>query len=85
MLETQYRLHNYAEAGMPYVIYSGVGGVSEKVRQLVHHFVNPFTGLPYLSAVAVNGLIDLNHRKLVIPSEKLRKKIESQILPNLHG
>ena len=85
MLETQYRFHNYVEAGMPYLIYSGIGGVSEKVRQLIHHFVNPFTGLPYISAVAVNGLIDLNTRKLVVPDADLRKRIEAHVLPNLHG
>jgi len=44
MLETRYRFHTYAEAGLPYVIFSGLAGVSDKVRQLIHHFVNPYCG-----------------------------------------
>jgi len=85
MLETRYRFHTYAEAGLPYVIFSGVAGVSDKVRQLIHHFVNPYTGRPYMSVIAVNGLIDMNKRKMAYLSDEHRKILEGRVLKDLRA
>jgi len=85
MLETRYRFHTYAEAGLPYVIFSGLASVSDRVRQLIHHFVNPYTGRPYMSVIAVNGLIDTNKRKMAYPSEENRRILESRVIENLHA
>jgi len=85
MLETRYRIHTYAEPGLPYVLFSGVAGITDKVRKLIHHFVNPYTGKPYASVIAINGLIDMGKRKMAYPSDANRKKVEAAIIPNLHA
>lgn len=84
LLELKFRFHTFPEAGDPFVIGSGVLGLTDKVRQFVHHIVNPVSGRPYASAVAVNGLIDLDKRSLVIPTDENIAKLEAAINPNLH-
>jgi len=84
LLEIRHRFHQFPSSGDPFVLCSGVMGVTDKIRQLVHHVINPITGKPYGSFIAVNALIDLEKRKLVIPSAANIKKLKAQIIPNLH-
>ncbi|NNE57519.1 MAG: acyl-[acyl-carrier-protein] thioesterase [Hellea sp.] len=85
LLEIRHRFHIFPSSGDPFIICSGVLGVKDKVRQLVHHFVNPITGKPYGSMIAVNGLIDLEKRQLVVPKKSVVKAIGKVIIPNLHA
>ncbi len=84
LLELKFRFHTFPEAGDPFVIASGIMGVTDKVRRLVHHIVNPITGMPYASAIAINGLIDLEKRRLVVPSKINNEKLTNEIITNLH-
>ncbi len=62
MLEFRLRLHRPASPGMGYQIMSGVKSHTDKVRQIIHNFVDPESGLNYASLIAVNGLINLETR-----------------------
>jgi len=85
LLEIRFRFHTFAEAGDPFVLCSGILGAEGKIRQLVHHMVNPINGRPIGSFIAVNALIDLEKRKLVAPTAKTNKALKAQINPNLHA
>jgi len=85
LLEIRFRFHTFAKSGDPFVLRSGLLGSDDKIRQLVHHMVNPVTDKPIGSFIAVNALIDLEKRKLVLPSAENQKILQDRISPNLHA
>lgn len=85
LLEIRFRFHTFADAGDPFTICSGILGAEGKIRQLVHHMVNPISGQPIGSFIAVNALIDLEKRKLVDPTPETVKALRSLINPNMHA
>ena len=85
MLELRLRLHQDARPGQPYHIYSGVKNATDKIRQLVHNFINPVTGQSYATIFAVNGMIDLEKRKFADPSPEALALLKKARIKNLHG
>ncbi len=85
LLEIQHRYHTFPKSGDPFVLYSGLLDAEGKIRRLVHHIVNPITGRPYGSFIAVNALIDLEKRRLAMPSPETLEILQSRIIPNLHA
>jgi len=85
LLEIRHRFHTFPSSGDPFILCSGVLGAEEKIRQLVHHIVNPISGVPYGSFIAVNGLIDLEKRRLVVPNKEIVKTLKKAAIPNLHA
>lgn len=85
LLEIRLHVHTTAEAGDPFVFYSGVSKVNGKIRQLIHNFVNPFTGKAYASIIAGNALMHLTERRLVAPDPDNIDRIKAIIIPGLHG
>ncbi len=85
MLESRYRIYSFPEAGQPFHIYSGVLDVTDKIRRLVHHFIDPLSGQPIASVIAVNGLINLKTRKFATPTTDNLEKVRSAVTPGLHA
>jgi len=85
ILELRFRIHKPVRSGDPFEIYSGVGHVNKKIRQLTHNFVNPFTGQSYATGMAVNGLIHMKERRLVSADPETLVKLEAVANPDLHG
>ncbi len=85
LLEIRHRIHNFPTSGQPFIICSGIEYADTKIRRLIHHIVNPVTGRPYGSYIAVNALIDLEKRKLALPSPEVQAILQQRIIPNLHA
>ncbi|GGE49998.1 thioesterase [Marinicauda pacifica] len=68
LLEVRIAIRNYARPGDGFVIRSGLTGVGEKVRNLVHWVLDPVTGRPWWSVEGVACIMDLDARELV-PTE----------------
>ena len=85
MLELRLRIHRHAVAGEPFLLKSGIAGVSKKTRNLVHNFVNPISGTSYATILTVNGVLDLNERKLVAPTASQMRLIKKAVIPSLTG
>ena len=83
MLEFRLRVHRPARPGRAYQIHSGVQSHTDKVRRIVHNFINPITGLSYASFIAVNGLINLETRRFALPSEDNLKRLSDVTIPGL--
>ena len=85
MLEFRLRIHRYAFPGMGYYLYSGLRSHTDKVRQIIHNFVDPIGGDNYASLIAVNGLIDLKTRRFARPSQENLDQLSKATIPGLHA
>lgn len=64
VLEARLHFHRWPKAGSGYVVRTGLAGVTEKVRRLVHWVCDPVTGSPLWTMEGVACLMDLKTRKL---------------------
>jgi len=83
MLEFRLRVHSPAAQGMGYHLYSGVQSHTDKVRRIIHNFVDPVSGQNYASLIAVNGLINLETRKFALPSQNSLAQLSKVLIPKL--
>lgn len=64
VLEARLNFHRFPRAGTGYVVRTGLAGVTDKVRTLVHWVLDPATGQALWTMEAVGCLMDLKTRKL---------------------
>ncbi|HEY1927453.1 MAG TPA: thioesterase family protein [Caulobacteraceae bacterium] len=83
VLEYRIAYMGWPEAGARLIVRSGLAGVDEMTQRFVHWILDPATGRPWGSAVAVAADLDLEDRKIVPFSQQRRSHLEAQVVPGL--
>jgi acyl-CoA thioester hydrolase len=81
----EYRLAylGWPRAGDRFVIRSGLVGVDARTTQYVHWVLDPKTGAPWASTLAVAVGLDLDARKIVPISSEAQARLRQRITPGL--
>jgi acyl-CoA thioester hydrolase len=83
VLEYRVAYMGWPEAGSRLEIRSGLAGVDDRTQRFVHWILNPSTGRPWGSAMAVAVSLDLDGRKVVPLTPEQRARLEAQVIPGL--
>jgi acyl-CoA thioester hydrolase len=81
----EYRLAylDWPKAGGRFVIRSGLVGTDGAVQTVVNWMLDPDSGKPWGTSMAVAGVFDLDRRRLVPVTPKARSKLQPFVVPGL--
>jgi len=81
----EYRMAHldWPRAGDRFVICSGMAGATSRVHRLVHWMLDPETGRPWGTAIAVNASLDLDSRRLIPVPPAAEAELNRRALPGL--
>jgi len=83
LLEARFVIHEAPSSGDLYVIRSGVVEFMGKALRLVHWFLDPVTGRPWVTMEGISVFLDLKARKVAPPPDDMRAAIEAALVPGL--
>ena len=83
LLELRLVHHAAAAPGRAFEMWSGLLDARAATRNLVHHIVDPVSGVSYASMVATSGVMDLETRKLVKSTPGELERLRANVLPGL--
>jgi len=83
LLEARFIIHETPRSGDLYVIRSGVVEFMGKALRLVHWFLDPVSGRPWVTMEGISVFLDLKARKVAPPPDDMRAKIEAAMIPDL--
>ena len=83
VLEYRIAYLGWPEAGSRLEVRSGLAGVDDTTQRFVHWILDPATGRPWGSALAVAADLDLDERTIVPFSPERRSRLETQVVPGL--
>lgn len=85
VLEARLNFRRFVRAGTGYVVRTGLAGVTDKVRRLVHWVCDPATGAPLWTMEAVGCLLDLETRRLKRADPGALAAMQAAIIPDLRA
>ncbi|MBV8683764.1 MAG: acyl-ACP thioesterase [Caulobacteraceae bacterium] len=83
VLEYRIAYLGWPEVGARLVVRSGLAAVDDRTQRFVHWILDPTSGRPWGTALAVAADLDLEDRKLIAFSKERRARLESQVIPGL--